>query len=96
MMTYLLLDFLFVGIVLLCDVAIFKTNVWRIRSTWLLFGVIFGLTLIFDTLLTSLPVVTYDYTKLLGLYIGSIPIEDLAYSLVVAIAVPMLRKVIHE
>ncbi len=96
MITYLVLDLVFVGIVLLFDTIILKTNVWRLRSTWVVFGIVFGLTLIFDTILTSLPIVTYDYTKLLGIYLGSIPIEDLAYSLVVALAVPMLRKVVHE
>ena len=96
MLTYLALDILFITIIIIFDAVILKTNVWRLKSTRIVFGIILGMTLVFDTFLTSLPIVTYDYTKLLGVYLGSIPVEDLAYALAVAILVPMLRRVIHE
>ena len=96
MSIYLVMDLVFIGLILFFDVTILRTNVWRLKSTWMSFGILLILTLVFDTLLTSLPIVTYDYTKLLGIYAGSIPIEDLAYTLAVALLVPMLKRVIHE
>jgi small toxic polypeptide LdrA/B/C/D len=95
MMTYLLLDLVFIGTIILCDTVVFKTNVWRLKETWITFLIILMFTLIFNTILTSLPIVTYDYTKLLGIYLGSFPVEDLAYTLAVALLIPLLRRVLR-
>lgn len=46
----------------------------------------YGLMIVFNTYLTSLPIIRYDWSKVLGLKIISWPIEDLAY-LVVALYV---------
>jgi lycopene cyclase domain-containing protein len=46
--------------------------------------------LVFNTYLTALPIVRYSSERILGLRIGSIPIEDFAYLAVALFLVPSL------
>lgn len=46
--------------------------------------------LIFDSYLTSLPIVMYNSKSILGIKIGSIPIEDFGYLVAVILLVPAL------
>lgn len=62
----------------------FDRQVFRRRSSWLLLGVLVIMTTIFNTYLTRLPIVRYNQDALLGLKVGTIPIEDYAYTLVLA------------
>ncbi len=48
--------------------------------------------LIFDTYLTALPIVEYNKNLVLGIRIGSIPIEDFGYLLVVVLLGPALLE----
>lgn len=48
------------------------------------------LTVIFDNLLTGLPIVNYDSSLISGIRIGSAPIEDLSYTIAVVLLVPSL------
>lgn len=50
------------------------------------------LTAIFDNILTGLPIVTYVPEHILGIYIGTSPIEDFAYALAAVILVPVLSR----
>ncbi len=46
--------------------------------------------LVFDGYLTALPIVEYNKNLVLGIYVGSIPIEDFGYLLVVILLGPAL------
>lgn len=55
------------------------------RRSLLISGLcMFGCMLIFNTYLTSLPIVRYNTSNILGLKVSTMPVEDFAY-LVVAI-----------
>lgn len=60
------------------------------RSLLFLTAILFVLMLIFDTYLTTLPIVEYNKSLVLGLRIGSIPVEDFSYLFVVIITGPAL------
>jgi lycopene cyclase domain-containing protein len=51
----------------------------RDRAAWLTVAVFTACTVVFDLLLTGLPIVTYDPAARSGIGIGPMPIEDLAY-----------------
>jgi lycopene cyclase domain-containing protein len=44
-------------------------------------------TLIFDNVIVALGIVDYDTTKISGLVLGLVPIEDFAYTVVSVLAV---------
>lgn len=46
--------------------------------------------LIFDSYLTSLPIVMYNSKSILGIKIGTIPVEDFGYLVAVILLVPAL------
>ena len=75
-------------------------RVFRRRSTWLLLLVLVIMTTIFNTYLTRLPIVGYNQDALLGLKVGTIPVEDYAYTVVLAFLPPSAwrkyDKQIHE
>ena len=49
------------------------------RAAWLALAVFLGFTVVFDALLTGLPIVTYGAASDLGIRLGPIPVEDLVY-----------------
>lgn len=50
------------------------------------------LTLVFDQLLTGLPIVFYDNSKRIGVELGYAPIEDFTYTFVVVILIGSILK----
>jgi len=50
------------------------------------------LTAVFDNLIILAGIVDYDATKLMGIYVGVVPIEDFAYTVVAVLLVPALWK----
>jgi lycopene cyclase domain-containing protein len=50
------------------------------------------LTAVFDNLIILAGIVGYDETKLMGISIGVIPIEDFAYTVVAVLLVPAIWK----
>ena len=48
------------------------------------------LTAIFDSIIVGLDIVGYSADKILGLYIGSAPVEDFFYAVLAAIIMPVL------
>jgi lycopene cyclase domain-containing protein len=62
-------------------VAVGVAGPWRDRSVWLGFGVFAALTIVADVALTGVGVYTYDRRFNAGLYLGHMPLEDLAYGL---------------
>ena len=59
--------------------AAWVTGVARIRATWIGFAIFLALTLMFDLVLTALPIVSYGDSLRSGVGIATIPIEDLLY-----------------
>jgi lycopene cyclase domain-containing protein len=82
MQSYPLLALSLVILVVLLDI-LFRTHIFREKRTWVIAGILLLFTLIFDSILTGLPIVTYTSSHLSGIYLGSIPLEDLSYTFVV-------------
>jgi len=51
----------------------------RRRKTWIAFGVFLAFTLVFDAVLTGIPIVIYDEAHLSGIRLGTTPVEDYLY-----------------
>jgi lycopene cyclase domain-containing protein len=49
------------------------------RTTWIAATAFLAFTIVFDALLTGLPIVTYGESTMLGIRLGPIPVEDLVY-----------------
>ena len=49
------------------------------RAAWLALAVFLAFTVVFDALLTGLPIVTYGIGTDSGIRLGPIPVEDLVY-----------------
>jgi lycopene cyclase domain-containing protein len=66
-------------------------NVFVRKSPWKLIGwtllVMVLVTLIFDNVIVALGIVDYDTTKISGVLLGLVPIEDFAYTVVSVLAV---------
>ena len=84
-MNYLALNvvFMLMGIVVL--------NVINRKSPWRAIGwtllVMCAVTLIFDNVIVGLGIVDYDLTKISGVLLGLVPVEDFAYTIVSVLAV---------
>ena len=54
------------------------------------------LTAVFDNLIILAGIVDYDATKLMGIYVGVVPIEDFAYTVVAVLLVPGIWKAVSK
>ena len=96
MLTYILMGVPFIGLVLLLDTVILKTWVIKTKNCWIIMGIMMFLTLVFDQLLTGLPIVFYDEAKTLGLKLWYAPIEDFTYTFAVVIGIGSLLKYLNN
>ena len=90
MATYVALNVVFLAVVL----AVLKWRrllVWN-RSVIVTLCILIACTAVFDSLIIAAGIVDYDTTKILGMYIGTAPIEDFMYALLAAAIVPALWK----
>ena len=90
MATYVALNVVFLAVVL----AVLKWRrllVWN-RSVIVTLCILIACTAVFDSLIIAAGIVDYDTTKILGIYIGTAPIEDFMYALLAAVIVPALWK----
>jgi lycopene cyclase domain-containing protein len=62
----------------------------RKKTTLITFAILLPAMLIFNGYLTSLPIVIYNKNLILGIKIGSIPIEDFSYLIASVILVPAI------
>lgn len=74
-----------IAITLIIDIFVLKTCVVCQKKTWKIFAFLCLLTFIFDSVLVSLPIVTYVHSALSGVRIGTIPLEDFSYTFVAVI-----------
>jgi lycopene cyclase domain-containing protein len=63
----------------LAAVAALVAGLHRRRATWLTLAVFGAFTVVFDIVLTGLPIVTYGDGATAGIAIGPMPVEDLLY-----------------
>ena len=90
MATYVALNVVFLAVVL----TVLKWRgllVWN-RSVVVTLCILIVCTAVFDSLIIAAGIVDYDTTKILGMYIGTAPIEDFMYALLAAAIVPALWK----
>ena len=85
-MTYLLLNNIFIAISLGAAATVLRGR------QWLLVGKVLGplliLTAIFDNAIIASGIVAYDPSKISGVMIGAVPIEDFAYTIAAVAIVP--------
>ncbi|MEO0024723.1 MAG: hypothetical protein RL196_1164 [Actinomycetota bacterium] len=89
-MTYLLLNFFF-------TVAAIAIGFWlypkRLRKiAWMSLVPLLIATAIFDNLIVGFGIVAYDPSKICGLFIGVVPIEDFCYSIAAVWLVPAVWR----
>lgn len=89
-MSYLGLNAIFLGAVVLVGLTMRKQLPWR--AIFLATGVLVIATAIFDNLIVGTGIVAYDESLIIGIKIGYAPIEDFAYSL----AAPLLISIAAE
>ena len=89
-MTYLGLNAIFLGAVILIGLSMRNQLPWR--AIFLSTGVLVIATAIFDNLIVGSGIVAYDENLILGIKIGYAPIEDFAYSL----AAPLVISIAIE
>ena len=89
-MSYGELNFIFIAISIVAT--------WIIKSKFRCFTTpvvalpMLVLTAVFDNLIILAGIVDYDQTKLLGINVGVVPIEDFAYTVVAIVLVPTIWK----
>lgn len=77
MYSYILVNTVFIVFALL---VVLRLNVVLGRRAILVSSILLlGCMLIFNTYLTALPIVSYNSERILGLRLGTIPLEDFAY-----------------
>lgn len=54
-------------------------GILRRRSTWIAFAAFLAFTVVFDAVLTGIPIVVYDDAHLSGIRLGTTPVEDFLY-----------------
>lgn len=54
------------------------------------------LTMVFDTVMIAADLYVFDEGKILGVYVWGAPLEDFAYAIAAALAVPVLWTVLED
>lgn len=67
-------------------------SVFKQPQTWLTLFIVFVLTIVFDHVLVSLPIVTYSRNALSGLAIWNIPVEDFSYTIAIVFITLAFKK----
>lgn len=92
MATFLLLALALIAMTILLDYVILRTRVIFTRHVLRTAGILVVTTLVFDNLLSALPVYVFNREKTLGIYLPWAPIEDLFYIVGVTFLVAVLDK----
>lgn len=89
-MTYLLLNLVFTAVAMVVGFWLYPKRLRKVA--WLTLGVLVITTAIFDNLIIGFGIVAYDPTKICGIFIGFVPIEDFCYSLAAVWLVPAIWR----
>ena len=89
MATYFILNIIFMSVTLL----ILRVKL-RMPSKpwWLTLLILLIMTAVFDALIIGAGIVDYDRSKLLGLYVGNVPVEDFMYAILAVMILPTLWR----
>lgn len=90
MMTYLLMGVPFMLAALLLAIRAGRHHPQFFRQLAWTSVPLIALTVVFDNLLTGLPIVTYNPDFISGLRVGFAPIEDFLYTIAAVLLVPSL------
>ncbi|MEI8072851.1 MAG: lycopene cyclase domain-containing protein [Candidatus Saccharibacteria bacterium] len=94
MFSYLLISS---SLIILSIIVLFLfINKISIKATLLCFLVIFITMILFDNYLTTIPIVMYNSNHILGVKLGSIPIEDFSYLIAAVIIVPVVYELMSD
>ena len=66
-----------------------RTPTLRIKKLMIVLLALLTMTAVFDNLIIVLHLVNYNRPHILGLFIGSAPIEDFSYTLTAALLIPL-------
>jgi len=84
-MNYLALNVVFMLMAFVILNVIVRKSPWKLIG-WALLAMCL-VTFIFDNVIVGLGIVDYDLTKISGVLLGLVPIEDFAYTIVSVLAV---------
>ncbi len=89
-MTYLLLNILFTLTAIVTGFWLYPKRLRKIASMALV--PLLLATAIFDNLIVGFGIVAYDPSKICGLFIGFVPVEDFCYSIAAVWLVPAIWR----
>jgi lycopene cyclase domain-containing protein len=92
MATFLLFALTLIAVALLLDYVVLRTRVIFTRHVLRTAGILMVTTLVFDNVLSALPVYIFNREKTLGIYLPWAPLEDLVYIVGVVFLVAVLDK----
>lgn len=78
-MSYPLLAALGVALALAVDLLVLRTRLVARKAYWVAYAIIVFFQLIVNGILTSVPIVRYDSSRIIGLRIVYAPVEDLLF-----------------
>lgn len=90
MATFLVLALALIGLAFLLDYVVLRTRVIVTRHVLRTAGILVVTTLVFDNVLSALPVYVFNREKTLGVYLPWAPVEDLFYIVGVVFLVAVL------
>ncbi len=88
MRSYVVLNWIVLIILAVTFIVRKPAIIWK--RFWILLIAMTCLTIIFDNLIISLHIVAYNPQHLIGIHLGKMPIEDLAYTIGACLLVPLL------
>jgi lycopene cyclase domain-containing protein len=78
-MTYTTLSLLAVGLVIVLDLAVFRTMLLGTLRFWFSYAIVFAFQLLTNSWLTGLNIVMYDESAIWGFRLAHAPVEDLFF-----------------
>lgn len=93
-MTYLWLNTIFLGALVLLALPVFKKLPWRAIALSTI--ALLVITAVFDNVIIGLGIVAYDEQLISGVKIGLAPIEDFAYSLAAPLMISVALAYLKE
>jgi lycopene cyclase domain-containing protein len=97
MATYLIINLIF--LLALGIWWVFAKPPVKLRPLIATVAILLLFTAVFDSLIVGLGIVAYDYSKTLGITIGTAPIEDFFYALLAGMFIPLVWSILgytHE
>lgn len=90
MATYVILNCVFIGALFILTLS--DSIKYSPGPRLATLGILLLLTAIFDSFIIEAGIVAYDQAKILGIYIGSAPIEDFFYTFAAVLLVPFVWR----